>query len=74
MLAPRKGAWVVSALAANRAAFFRLVGELEREAGCRVDTVMLEAVIDSTYPGRESLTPAEAMDVIRAASKSEAPR
>jgi hypothetical protein len=73
MRSQNKGASVVSAIAANRAAFFRLVEKLECEAGCRMDTIMLEATIDAEFPGRESLTQEEARRVMRQARKSKAP-
>ena len=55
---------IISALAANRKAYFELVAALERDAQCAIDCIDLAGIIDSKYPGRARLTNEEAQDVL----------
>lgn len=51
---------LLSALAENRSAFFRMIDQLESAGSCAVDVTALECLLDAHYSGRRMLTDQEA--------------
>jgi len=63
---------VLSAIAANRKAFFDLVARAEQLGSCEIDELQLQALIDGEYSGRETLTDEEVRDVLMRVSRPKA--
>lgn len=60
---------LLSALAANRKAFFDLVEIAEQQLGCDIDELVLQTEIDEHYSGRDKLTDDEARDLLMKVSR-----
>lgn len=65
---------VLGRLVANRAEFFRLIEQVERDAHCSIDPFHAAAVIDSEYPDRDTIAREEAQALLfRLAEPANAP-
>lgn len=66
---------LLSAVAANRKAFFELVTALEQAAQCSIDEDALIEVIDADFDSRDTLTLEEAKTILmNVARKRRSPR
>lgn len=60
---------LLSAVVANRKAFFELVDAIEQKCGCTLDEMELQAEVDSKYHGRDAITEEEARGLMMKVSR-----
>ena len=64
---------IVSAIAANRKAFFDLVDTLEGQTNNKVDELELQATIDSEFAGCDSISDEQAESLLMLVSRPARP-